>query len=59
MDIKEMTDIGAYYDRKAIERRAVVEAFAKVRAISGVNPTADRLLASMCKVEAEAGDTGD
>lgn len=54
-----MTDVGSYYDRKAIERRAVVEAFAKVRAISGINPTADRLLASMCKVEAEAGDTGD
>lgn len=54
-----MTDIGDYYDRIAIERRAVIEAFAKVRAISGVNPTADRLLASMCKVEDEAGDTGD
>lgn len=31
----------------------------KCGAISGINQTADRLLASMCKVEAEAEDTGD
>lgn len=31
----------------------------KCGAISGINPTADRLLASMCKVEAEAEDAGD
>lgn len=54
-----MTDVGAYYDRKAIERRAVVEAFAKVRARIGEGATADRVLSVMKQVEDEAGDTGD
>ena len=54
-----MTDIGAYYDRKAIERRAVVEAFAKVLARIGEGATADRVLSVMKQVEDEAGDAGD
>lgn len=54
-----MTDIGDYYNRIAIERRAVVGAFAKVRARIGEGATAERVLSVMRQVEDEAGDTGD
>jgi len=54
-----MGDVGDYYDRIAIERRAVVAAFAKVRARIGEGATADRVLSVMKQVEDEAGDTGD
>ena len=54
-----MTDIGDYYDRIAIERRAVVKAFAEVRARIGEGATVERVLSVMRQVEDEAGNTGD
>lgn len=52
-------DIGAYYERCAIERKAIVRAFARVRAIAGEDPTAFALLVAMRAVEDDAGNTGD
>lgn len=54
-----MDDISAFYDRCRIERAAIVNAFAKVRAMAGKDPTSHALLAAMREVEDDAGNTGD
>ena len=51
--------IGRFYERCAVERRAVVRAFAEVRRRAGDFPSGERVLRLMQEVEDEAGGTGD